>query len=359
MTVQSELLVIFKGEDKGLSAAAKGIGSSFGKLGGVVKAGMAIGVAGIGALSVATVGIGSKLIGLGSDAEEMLGKFNVVFAETGGRVTEELAAFGEEVGRSKFELQGMASVFGDTFKPLGFAEEAAADMSVQMSILATDLGSFNDMPMDESLQRLQSTLIGNHENALAFGVIINENTLKAELAANGWDKLTGSALEQAKVQARMNLLLAGTSDAQGDAARTANSWANQKRKLTSIIKDAATELGMKLLPALTPVLELIGKLATQAVPVLTAGLEKILPFIEGAALFIQSFAAQIQWSVENLGFFDGILTAVGNALAMTGIISLETANSMWAIIDSVINVKNQIVEFMTPIVEWIQQNIQL
>ena len=31
------------------------------------------------------------------------------------------------------------------------------------------------MPMDEALRRLQGTLIGSHENALAFGVVINEN----------------------------------------------------------------------------------------------------------------------------------------------------------------------------------------
>ncbi|MCP4342693.1 MAG: hypothetical protein GY799_28380, partial [Desulfobulbaceae bacterium] len=252
------LQVIFTGVDKTLSSTASGIGRSFSRLGGAVKTGALVGVSAIAGLTAATVGIGAKLVSLGSSAEEMQGKFDVVFGDFGGAVTDNLATFGEEVGRSRFELMGMASTLGDTLKPLGFTTEAAAQMSVDLSMLATDLGSFNDMEMTESLERLQGVLIGNHENALAFGVIINENTLKAELAANGWNNLTGSALEQAKVQARINLLMKGTTDAQGDAARTAGSWANQMRRLKSRLLDAATELGGKLLPALTPLLSLLG-----------------------------------------------------------------------------------------------------
>ena len=82
-----------------------------------------------------------------------------------------------------------------------------------MTQLATDLGSFN-MPMDEALQRLQGTLIGSHENALAFGDHQRKHAW-AELTRMR-DKLTGAELKQAS-QARINLLIAGTTDAQGDA----------------------------------------------------------------------------------------------------------------------------------------------
>ena len=156
-------------------------------LSGKVVAATKVAVGGIIALGAGAVAAGANFVRLGSDAEEMLGKFNVVFATTGGQVTDELTTFSDAVGRSKFELMEMASTFGDTLKPMGFTEQAAADMSVQLSMLATDLGSFNNMPMDEAMRRLQGTLIGSHENALAFGVIINENTLAAKLAANGWD----------------------------------------------------------------------------------------------------------------------------------------------------------------------------
>lgn len=354
----SEVLVLFKGKDVNLSKTAGNIGGAFGKLGGVVKAGAAVGVTALAGLATGAVGLGAKLIGLGSDAEEMQGKFNVVFANTGDMVTSALSDFADEVGRSKFELMEMASTFGDTLKPMGFTEEAAANMSVQMSQLATDLGSFNNMSMTESLERLQGVLIGNHENALAFGVIINDNTLKAELAANGWDKLTGAALEQAKVQARINLLMAGTTDAQGDAARTAGSWANQMRRLKSRLTDAATESGSKLVPALTPLLSLLGDLAERALPVLLGAFDKIAPIIETVSQVIQSFVANIS---EGMTPLDAFIEAIWDFAPQPVLDALVDFRDVIlpGLIEKITEIKDKIIEFMTPIIQWIQQNIQL
>jgi hypothetical protein len=269
---------------KGLSDSTsliQGAKSKIQSLGGVIGSGIkTAAVVGAGALLTIGVGaatLGPQLVGLGSDAEEMLGKFNVVFAQTGAGVTDSLTEFGAQVGRNKFELMGYAATLGDTLKPMGFTEEAAASTSVELVKLATDLSSFNNMPMDEALGRLQGTLIGSHENALAFGVVINENTLKAELAKNGWDELTGAQLEAAKVQARINLLMQGTTDAQGDAARTSGSWANQMRALQATLTQTGTEIGLKLLPVLTPLLVYLGTLARDYLPGLVGLIAQWIP----------------------------------------------------------------------------------
>ena len=224
---------------------------------------------GIGAMGVAAGAFSYKAIQMASDVEEMQGKFNVVFKNTAPMVTKSLSDFGNEVGRSRYELMGMAATLGDTLKPMGFTEEAAADLSVDLVKLGTDLGSFNNMEMDEALRRLQGTLIGSHENALAFGVVINQNTLKAEMAKNGWDNLTGSQLEAAKVQARINLLMQGTTDAQGDAARTSGSYANQVRALQANIEQLQIELGTKLLPIATQFVSLLTEKGIPAIVELT------------------------------------------------------------------------------------------
>lgn len=381
---ESEVLVLFKGKDVNLSRVAGGIGGSFNKLQGVVKGAMLGGVGALAGLGVATVGLGAKLVGLGSDAEEMQGKFNVVFANTGGQVTDALEDFADLVGRSKFELMEMASVFGDTLKPMGFTEEAAADMSVTMSQLATDLGSFNNMSMTESMERLQGVLIGNHENALAFGVIINENTLKAELAAMGADGLTGSMLEQAKVQARINLLMRGTTDAQGDAERTSQSWANQMRRLKARLTDFGTEIGSKILPILTPFLSkiesAIGVFENFIKTIITAHDEGgiLLDYFQELPLFLQpaaEFLANVAMTLGRVG--DIIASAFGSGepiiqnmantiyfLAWEGFgVAEEKAVALYdgflQLVDSAIQLKDQMMQFIEPIQQWIQQNIQL
>jgi hypothetical protein len=270
-------------------------------------------VAGIGAATAGIAALGAGLVGAvraGSDVEEMMGKFSIVFANTGGRVTDQLDEFGRAVGRNKYELREMAATFGDTLKPMGFAESDAADLSVTLSKLAVDLGSFNNMDTDEALRRLQGTLIGSHENALAFGVVINENTLKAEMAANGWDKLTGAELEQAKVQARINLLMKGTTDAQGDAARTSGGWANQMRRLQSVLQETQAEIGTKLLPVLTPLLTKLGDLATQYAP------QAIAAFVDILDKVVAMTVALLSWDTAAIPFLGTLTDMAGRIMEM-------------------------------------------
>ena len=164
------------------------------------------------------------------------------------------------------------------------------------------------MPMDEAMRRLQGTLIGSHENALAFGVVINENTLKAELAAQGWDKLTGAELEAAKVQARINLLMKGTTDAQGDAARTSGGWANQMRKVTSSISEAATEMGLKLLPVFEPVIQKISDLASQYLPILIDAFSNyVIPVVQSVVDAFSKFFGHLAGGQSFLAAFRSLL----------------------------------------------------
>lgn len=64
----------------------------------------------------------------------------------------------------------------------------------------------------------------------------------------GADKLTGAQLNQAKVQARLNLLMEGTVDAQGDAIRTAGSFTNQLIRLKNEAKDLGVAIGELIIP---------------------------------------------------------------------------------------------------------------
>ena len=290
-----------------LGSSGNRLNSALGTVKGVLGTGLKVaGGFGLVAGGVLAAGL-SKAVSAGSDANEMMSAFNVVFAKTNQDVAGKLDVFSAAVGRSKYELRGMAMQFGDTLKPMGFTEEKAADLSVDLVKLATDLGSFKNMPAQEAFERLQGTLIGNHENALAFGVIINENTLKAELARMGADRLTGAMLEQAKVQARINLLVAGTTDAQGDAARTADGWANQQRRLASILTDTGTAIGMKVLPVLTPFLTYLGDLATQYAP---QAIEAMESMAVKAVAFLERFKSTF---AEAGGGFSGFLAGIGAA----------------------------------------------
>ncbi len=254
-------------------------------------------------ISKAVVQVGADLIRTASDAEEMGAKFDTVFLDQGPRVRAELAEFGAEVGRSNFELQGFAAGLQDTFVPMGFARDKAADLSVQVVELATDLGSFNNLPTAGVIQNITSALVGETEPMRKYGVILNETLIKQEAFTLGLYSGVGAIDAQAKASAVLSLIMKSTSDAQGDAARTSESWANQMRRLEAIVLDTKVALGSELLPVVTPLLHQIGDLATDAVPLLVAAFEKIIPAVQDIVGFIEEIVHRgedlIAWAEEN------------------------------------------------------------
>jgi len=194
---------------------------------------------------------GMNMVKMASAVEEMEAKSSVVFGEFVGSVRRELDEFGNQVNRATSQLEGMASSVQDTFVPLGFARGEAADLSVQLTKLAVDVASFNNALDEDTMRAFQSALVGNHEAVRRFGIVITETELKAELQRMGIRKNINLVTAQEKVQARLNLIIAGTTDAQGDAIRTADSFANTSKGLEAALIELNEAAVKPLLPTLS------------------------------------------------------------------------------------------------------------
>ena len=242
----------------------------------------------IGAVVVQQVArAGAGLVKFASHVEEMQAKSSVVFGRFAKSVRSELGAFGDEVGRSVFELEEMASQIQDTFVPLGFARGEAAKLSVQMAKLATDVASFNNTSDVETIRRFQSALVGNHETVRRFGVIITEATISQELMRMGINKTSKEASNQEKVQARLNILMRGTTDAQGDAARTSESFANQMKGLGAALQNLGVAVMTPLLPKLA---EFIG--------MIKAGIISVKEFLFNTGILTRDLTIQSEATKE-------------------------------------------------------------
>ena len=300
------LQIIINAKDNA-SPKIHGVGKSFRGLRSAAATAAKVGVAGFAALGVGAVALGIKAIGAGSDVEEMMGKFNVVFGKSAPQATAALDAFGAAVGRNKFDLRGMAASVQDTFVPLGFARETAAGMSVQLVKLATDVASFNNANDVDVMRDFQSALVGNTETVRKYGIVVTQATLDAELLRMGVEGGVKAASEQEKVQARLNLIMAGTSDAQGDAARTAGSWANTMRSLKSSLAETTAEIGSQLLPVLTPLLQSFATFARDHGPQVAAALGAI---VQQVAAFVSTLQ-----KVSNFGDLAQALGVSGEVVA--------------------------------------------
>jgi hypothetical protein len=203
------------------------------------------------------VEFGKKIIMLGSNAEEIESKFRVVFKHLTKEADTWTKKFSKSVGRSANDLRKYMAVFQDTFVPLGFAREQGLEFSKVLTRLTVDLASFNNMAEADVMRDMQSGIVGNTEVFRKYGVIINQVTLNQELLNMGIEGGVRAATEAQKAQARLNLVIKGTADAQGDAIRTGGSFANIMRKIGATSERILTGLGKAILPV-------AGKIATMA-----------------------------------------------------------------------------------------------
>lgn len=224
------------------SGSASGFGSKMASVG-------KLAAVGLGALGVGAAVAGKKMIEMASDAAEVQSKMEVVFGKALPGLTKQIDTFSAATGTSRFAMREQAADMGALLAPMLGSKQAASDMSLQFTKLATDIGSFNNVPTADALLAIRSGLVGEAEPLRRFGVLLNATAVEQEGLRLGLVKGKKAMTEQQKVQARASLIMKQTSLAQGDATRTAGSMANQMKMLKSNISDTATSLGMALLPA--------------------------------------------------------------------------------------------------------------
>lgn len=196
------------------------------------------------------IDVGRAAVEAASDVEEMESKFNVVFGQLNSEADQFARSQSDAVGRAVSEYKGYLASLQDTFVPMGFARDQAFELSKGLSALGVDLASFNNTTDSEAINSLTSALVGNHEAVRRYGIQITEASLKQALLDQGFQGNTQSATEQQKVLARMSIILSSTSDAQGDAARTADSYANASKRLDASLLGLQEDIGAEVLPAL-------------------------------------------------------------------------------------------------------------
>ena len=212
---------------------------------------------GVAAVGTVAIGAGFKLAKLASDAEETQSRFNHVFSGMEGRANEWANAFADDFGQVTSNVQDWLAGLQDTFVPMGIATEKAYAMSKSITQLSIDMGSFYNKKTEDVIRDIQSAIVGQTETVRKYGVIITEARLKQEAVKQGWIEEGEELTELQKIQARYNLLLEGTTKAQGDYKRTQDSFANQLRETSNLLTEIGQNLGKVVLPSFNKGLELV------------------------------------------------------------------------------------------------------
>lgn len=198
--------------------------------------------------------LGSESVGLASDLEEVQNVVDVTFGAAGAAKVEKWAkSASSNFGLTELQAKRYASSIGAMLKSSGMADDSITDMSMSLAGLTADMSSFYNLGFDDMFQKISAGLAGETEPLRRLGINMSVANLEAYALAQGIETSYDKMSQADQILLRYNYLLNATGDAQGDFARTSDSFANSQRRMQTGFDTLKSQLGEAILPIATSV----------------------------------------------------------------------------------------------------------
>jgi hypothetical protein len=209
-----------------------------------------------------------------SNLNETISKTKVIFGESQRTIEQWSTTSAKAMGISQRAALDAAATFATFGKSAGLAGSDLTGFSQDLVGLSSDLASFYNTSPEDAITAIGAALRGESEPIRQYGVLLDDATLKQRAMTMGIFDGEGALTQQQKVLAAQAEILAQTSDAQGDFARTADGLANSQRIAAAEAENASASFGQTLLPVYDRALEvvtfLVGAFTNLPAPVQTA-----------------------------------------------------------------------------------------
>lgn len=278
----------------------------------------------------------SACLDLGSDLAEVQNVVDVTFSKMNEQVNNFAQNAVFQFGLSETMAKQYTGTFGAMAKAFGFVESEAYAMSTTLTGLAGDVASFYNITQGEAYTKLKSVFTGETESLKDLGVVMTQTALDQYALANGYGKTTAKMTEQEKVALRYAFVQQQLSLAQGDFARTSDSWANQVRILKLQFDSLRASLGQGFIAALTPVIKVIntimGKLV-QLANVFSAFMKRLFGVKSDSSSGIGTVASDVSSATNAMDNLSNSTSGVGSsakkaAKEIKGLMGIDEINTI-------------------------------
>lgn len=227
-----------------------------------------------------------------SDLAEVQNVVDVTF----GSATEAINSWSKEClaayGMNEVSAKRYAGTIGAMLKSSGLAGDAIVDMSKDMVGLAGDMASFYDLDLETAFEKIRSGISGETEPLKQLGINMSVANLEAYALSQGITTAYNEMSQAEQVMLRYNYLMSTTADAQGDFARTQDSYANQTRLLSESWLEFTGIMAEQLLPVLTTIVSWLNNI----VAFLTENADMVSAVLVGLATTVGILA--VAWVVH-------------------------------------------------------------
>lgn len=214
-------------------------------------------VNGINSIIDGVTGSIDESIGLASDLVETQNVVDVTFEDSASTINKWAQEALNAYGITETKAKQYSSTLGAMLKSMGIADDQILQMSMDMAGLAADMASFYNLDHDTAFEKIRSGISGENEPLKTLGINMSVANLNAFALEKGMTKTFDKMTQAEQATLRYQYLLEATKDAQGDFARTGDSFSNEMRKLQTNLDRIKTEFGKGLLGVVTPAISLL------------------------------------------------------------------------------------------------------
>lgn len=263
-TFQSRMIAAFSNIGKNIKASSASIGSFFAR--------MKSGFSSQRKLSSGFGGIASKLTKLVIGVNAAKGAFNglksamdyssnltevqnvvdVGFGKYKSKIEDLAKTSIQDYGMSELTAKQIAGRFQAMGTAVGFSQKKMSGMSVELTKLSADMASFYNEDQEKVAKSMQSVFTGTTQPLRKYGIDLTQATLQEWAHKQGIDANIKSMSQAEKTMLRYQYVISQTGAAQGDFARTSNTWANQTRMLKQNFQQLGSTIGQIAINAFKP-----------------------------------------------------------------------------------------------------------
>lgn len=263
-TFQSRMIAAFSNIGKNIKASSASIGSFFARIksgfssqrklssgfGGIASKLTKL-VIGVNAAKGAFNGLKSAM-DYSSNLTEVQNVVDVGFGKYKSKIEDLAKTSIQDYGMSELTAKQIAGRFQAMGTAVGFSQKKMSGMSVELTKLSADMASFYNEDQEKVAKSMQSVFTGTTQPLRKYGIDLTQATLQEWAHKQGVDANMKSMSQAEKTMLRYQYVISQTGAAQGDFARTSNTWANQTRMLQQNFQQLGSTIGQIAINAFKP-----------------------------------------------------------------------------------------------------------
>ena len=166
----------------------------------------------------------------------------------------------QQVKQATEYLNGLGKTVNGLSYGYNTVSDSMADMSLNLTKLAADMGSFYNKAYEDVAEQLQSGVMSGNARVLRqYGLDLTQATVQEWALKNGLDANMKSMSQAQKVMLRYQYVMANTGAAQGDFAKTSMTWANSVRMLKQNFQQFGAVIGRMAIQTFKPFIIALNK----------------------------------------------------------------------------------------------------